>query len=100
MQSGKDDSSTLSLELDVKINDAPVFSTKPKIAHVSGEDSTRKTTRITGDTGITQAVVNPDSGEYSPGYILSYALSLTRTASPTTEMANAVVVIELLPAQG
>ena len=95
--SGKDDSNTLSLELDVKINGTSVFTTKPKIAHVSGEASQQKTTLVTGDTGITQAVMDTDNNDYNPGDVISYSFDLTRTASPTTEMARPVAVIELMP---
>ena len=98
--SGKDDSNTLSLELDVKINGTSVFTTKPKIAHVSGEASQQKTTLVTGDTGITQAVMDTDNNDYSPGDLITYTYDLTRTASPTTEISAPVAVIELMPNQG
>lgn len=94
--SGKDDSNDLSLAADVKINGTTCLTTQPTIAHVSGESSQQKTTRITGDTGITQAAVS-SSNSYNPGDNISVDWDLTRTASPTTEMANASLVIMLKP---
>jgi len=95
--SGKDDSEDLSLALDVMINGTTCLSTNPAIAHVSGEAATNKTTKVTGDTGITQAVIDSDANDYVAGDVFSYNLTLTRTASPTTEMSNSVVVVELEP---
>jgi hypothetical protein len=96
-QSGKDDSNALALELDVKINNTSVFSTKPKIRHVSGESSTQKSTKVSGEAGCTSAIIDTDNNSYSPGDFFTYELTLTRTASPTTEMANAAIVVELEP---
>jgi hypothetical protein len=96
LASGKDDD-TLSLELDLKINGVTCLTTKPVIAHVSGEASMQKTTKESGGTGVTQAVIDPDAAEYSPGDVFTYDLTLTRT-NPATEMANAAVVVELEPA--
>ena len=95
--SGKDDTNSLALELDVKINDVSIFTQKPKITHVSGEASAQKSTKISGEAGITSAVIDSDYNSYDPGDVLTYTLTITRTASPTTEMANAVVVAELEP---
>jgi hypothetical protein len=64
---------------------------------VSGEASQQKTTIATGDTGITQAVMDTDNNSYNPGDVITVTLSLTRTASPTTEMLNPVIVLELEP---
>lgn len=94
--SGKDDSNTLSLEADVQINGTTCLTTKPKIAHVSGEASQQKTTKDDSDTGITQAVMST-ANAYSPGDVITVDWSLARTASPTTEIANAALVIELEP---
>ena len=94
--SGKDDGDTLSVALDVKINGTTCLTTSPAIAHVSGEASQQKTTKVTGDTGITQAVVDPDANDVSAGDVLTGSLTLTRT-SPTTEIANLAVVVELEP---
>jgi hypothetical protein len=94
--SGKDDSNTLSLEADVLINGTTCLTTKPKVAHVSGEASSQKTTRVTGDTGITQAVIS-SANSYSPGDVFTINWELTRVATPSTEIANASLVIELKP---
>jgi len=96
--SGKDDTNPLSLEADVFINGVSCLTTKPKIAHVSGEASQQKTTAVTGDTGITQSVMNPDANSFNVGDVFSYDFDLTRTASPTTEIKNPVIVIKLEPA--
>ena len=95
--SGKDDTNTLSIEVDVMINGTSCLTTAPKIAHVSGEASTNKTTRDAGDTGITQAVLDGDNNTYEVGDSFMASWTLTRTASPTTEMANAALVVELKP---
>jgi hypothetical protein len=95
--SGKDDAETLSMTVDVKINGTSCLSTKPIIAHVSGEVSGQKTTKETGDTGVTQAIINADACTYSPGDLFTADVVLTRTASPTTEVANIAVVVELEP---
>ena len=96
--SGKDDSNTLSIEADVFINGVSCLTTKPKIAHVSGETSQQKTTIVTGDTGITQSVMNSSANTFSVGDVFSYDFQLTRTASPTTEMKHPVIVVKLEPA--
>jgi hypothetical protein len=95
--SGKDDAQTLGVEVDVKINGSTCLATKPKILHVSGEASQQKTTKITGDTGITQAVMNASANTYTAGDVITWDRTVTRTASPTTEMANLVVVVEFEP---
>lgn len=96
--SGKDDSNTLSIEGDVFINGTTCFGTKPKIAHVSGEVSQQKTTAVTGDTGITQSVMDPDANSFSIGDVISYDFNMVRTASPTTEIQDPVIVVKLEPA--
>jgi len=95
--SGKDDSATLSLAADVLINGTTCLTTNPVIAHVSGEAAQQKTTKVSGDTGVTQAVLS-SSNSVSQGDIISCSLTLTRTASPTTEMNNVAVVVEFEPA--
>jgi len=97
--SGKDDTNTLSLTTDVLINGTTCLSTAPVIAHVSGEASQQKTTKVTGDTGVTQAVMNASANTVAPGDVITYDLTLTRTASPTTEMSHPVVVVEFEPAK-
>jgi len=63
--SGKDDSDTLSMTVDVMINGTSCLTTPPVIAHVSGEASTNKTTKVSGDTGVTQRVLN--AARFGPG---------------------------------
>jgi len=96
--SGKDDSATLSITVDVKINGTSCLTTTPVIAHVSGEASTNKTTKISGDTGVTLRVLDSDNNDVSPGDMLTYDITLTRTASPTTEMSAVAIVVEFEPA--
>jgi hypothetical protein len=95
--SGKDNTNALSLTGNVYINGVSCLTTAPIISHVSGEASTNKTTKITGDTGITKSVVNASANTCMPGDMLTYSFTRTRTASPTTEMSNAVIVVEFLP---
>jgi hypothetical protein len=95
--SGKDDTNSLSVEADVRINGTSALTTKPKIAHVSGEASQQKTTKVSGDTGVTQVDLNESANTFSAGDVISYDLVLTRTASPTTEISNVALVVELLP---
>ncbi len=97
--SGKDDTNTLSITTDVYINGTTCLSTAPVIAHVSGEAATTKTTKVTGDTGVTQSVMDCDANTCSPGDVLTYDFTLTRTASPTTEMNNVVLVVEFEPSK-
>jgi len=95
--SGKDDTNPLSIAVDVRINGTTCLTTQPFISHVSGEASTQKTTIITGETGIRQAVINSSANTFAPGDIISRVFDLTRTATPTTEISNPVVVVELEP---
>jgi len=79
------------------INGTSALTTKPKIAHVSGEAATQKTTLETGDTGITQCVVNAAANEFAVGDVITWNFEITRTASPTTEMFNPALVVEVEP---
>ena len=97
-ESGKDDSASLSMTVDVMINGTSCLTTTPIIAHVSGEASTNKTTKVSGDTGVTLRVLDSDNNDVSPGDVLTYDITLTRTASPTTEMNAVAVVVEFEPA--
>jgi len=96
-KSGKDDTNPLQVTGEVLINSVSCLTTKPSIAHVSGEASQQKTTIVTGDTGIAQAVMDTDANSYNPGDVLSASLTVVRTASPTTEILNPVIVVELEP---
>lgn len=96
--SGKDDSNDLYFEADVRINDTTVFTTKPQIAHVSGEAAQQKTTyEEAADTGITSAVINASAAEFSAGDVIEWDFLITRTASPTTEIADPCIMVELRP---
>lgn len=95
--SGKDDSNTLSVAGDVYINGTSCLTTQPAISHISGEVSQFKTTKVTGDTGITQRVLDYDNNSFSPGDIITYDLALTRTASPTTEIKHPSIIVGLEP---
>jgi hypothetical protein len=97
LASGKDDSNDLYVEADVLINGVSALTTKPRIAHVSGEASSQKTTLETGDTGITQCVVNAAACEFAVGDVIQWNMLLTRTASPTTEISNPAIVVEVEP---
>lgn len=94
---GKDDVAALSVEADVYINGSTCLATKPKLAHVSGEAATEKTTADTRDTGVTQAVVNGAANSFEIGDVLTYRLTLVRTATPTTEISDVCVVAILEP---
>jgi hypothetical protein len=96
-KSGKDNTNTLRLTGNVYINSTSCLTTQPYIGHVSGEASQHKTTKITGDTGIVQAGMNSTNNVVVAGDIITCDMVLTRTASPTTEMANAALVIEFEP---
>lgn len=97
LKSGKDDTNTLKITGDVFINGTSCVSTNPYISHVSGEASQQKTTKISGDTGIVQAVMNTSANTVSPGDVITCDIALTRVASPTTEMANPALVVEFEP---
>jgi hypothetical protein len=95
--SGKDDSNDLYVEADVLINGASCLTTKPRVAHVSGEAAMQKTSLVTGDTGIVQAVINVAACEFAVGDVITWNFEITRTASPTTEINNPAVVVEVEP---
>ncbi len=97
--SGKDDSNELNITGEVYINAVSCLTTAPSIAHISGEDAQNKTTVVTGDTGILQGVVDKTANTFSPGDVFTASFLITRTASPTTEIMNPVVVVELEPSR-
>ncbi|MFA6735898.1 MAG: hypothetical protein WCR87_03145 [Saccharofermentanales bacterium] len=98
--SGKDDTNPLQVSGELKINGTTCLSTRPSIGHISGEASQHKTTLVTGDTGMTQAVIDGDANSFSAGDIFTYDLDLVRTASPDTEISSIVVCAELEPLIG
>ena len=83
---------------EVSINGISCLTTQASITHVSGEASQHKTTVVTGDTGITQAVIDGDNNSFSQGDLFTCDLTLVRTSSPTTEILNPCIVVELEPA--
>lgn len=99
-KTGKDDSNSLHVTGEVYINSTTCLTTRPSIGHISGESSQQKTTRVTGDTAITQAVVDPDANTLTDGDVITYDLDVTRIASPTSEIRNVVLVVDLEPIVG
>ena len=98
LASGKDDAADdLYIEADVMINAVSCLTTKPRIAYVSGEASTQKSTLVTTGTGLTQAVVNVAASEFAVGDVISWNMLLTRTASPTVEISNPSIIVEVEP---
>jgi hypothetical protein len=98
---GKDDDNALSGEFDVMVNGATVLSAEATIAHVSGEGSLHKTSfPEAADVGVTEAVIDPDSAEFVAGDIITWNFNLKRTASPTTEITNPCIIVELRPSSG
>jgi len=95
--SGKDDSAELQVSGEVFINGVTCLTTKPSITHVSGEASQNKTTKVPGDTGIAQGVIDTTANSFSVGDSFSYDLTVVRTGGPTTEMSNPTIVVELEP---
>lgn len=95
--SGKDDTNQLRFSGEVLINGVSCLSTVPSIGHVSGETSQQKTTKITGDTNITQAVIDTDNNSFNPGDSITVEFNINRTATPTTEINNPCIVVELDP---
>lgn len=81
---------------EVYINGVTCHLTTPKIAFVSGETSTHKTTLLTGDTGITQASIDEANNSVDAGDIFSCDLLVQRT-SPDEEIENVVLVVDFLP---
>jgi len=96
--SGKDAAEDLSIEADVFINGTTCLTTKPKIEHITGEDSQQKTTLAAAvDTGITEAGLLATAISFSAGDVLTYDFYITRTASPTTEIEAPCLVVDLVP---
>lgn len=87
----------LSCAVDVRINGTTAISTQPVVAHVTGETAVQKSTKSSSDTGITQAVLDYTNYTFDAGDLIEATLVVTRTASPTVEMANPCVIVELEP---
>ena len=92
---GKINVNPLSIAADVLINGTSCLTTQPIIAASSATSTNGNT--LTSGTGITQAVVDGSANTITPGDFLSCDLTLVRTASPTTEINNVTVVVEIEP---
>ena len=75
-QGGQDDSDQLRVSGEVFINDTTCLTTVPSIGYVSGEASQQKTTAVTGDTSITQAVVDQAANSFNPGDVFTYNFTI------------------------
>lgn len=96
LESGRDDSNALSLEIDILINGTTCLTTKPKILGNKGKAGVSKTTIASGE-GITEAVVDGSASSFSAGDIITAKLDITRTSTPTTEIQNVAILVELEP---
>jgi len=94
---GTDITNALNISGEVYINGTTCLSTTPKIAGVSGEAGAQKTTIVTGDTAVVQAVINPAANSYSPGDVITGSILIQRTGSPDTEMESPVLAVDLFP---
>lgn len=94
-EKGNDNTNVLSMELDITVGGTSIFSTKPKITAISGETGAAST--FASGEKIVQGVIDPDNNSVSEGQVLIRDLTVTRTASPEKEMANAAVVVDFEP---
>uniref|UniRef100_A0A6M3J8R9 Uncharacterized protein n=1 Tax=viral metagenome TaxID=1070528 RepID=A0A6M3J8R9_9ZZZZ len=94
---GRDDSSPLIISGEIYINGTTCLTTRPSIAFVSGEAPQQKTTRVTGDSGITQAVIDTTANTVVPGDVITGIVTLDRTASPETEINNLIISVDFEP---
>lgn len=92
---GSDASSNLSLAYVVKKNGTTVCSTEAKIDKTAGTGTQRLTT-VTATTGITTAVLKTDgTAKFVAGDTLSFDFDITRAGTPSTEMTDAAIVVEV-----
>ena len=94
----KENDVPLQISGELFINGTSCITTRPSIEALSGETATHKTTKVSGDTGVTQAVINrtSDVDMFTAGDVFTYDLTINRT-SPDTEIRNIVVCVELEP---
>jgi hypothetical protein len=101
--SGKDDAAD---ELSVTANvykgvagATAVCTTAPKLAYVSGEANSAKTTMgvVSATTDIIPAVLNAVNAAVSAGDIIWMQLDVTRTATPPNEISGVAVMVEIDP---
>jgi len=88
---GTDASNPLSAELDVLINGVSIFTTKPVIAKAAADGAHS----FTAGTGVTVGVVNAAANIIAAGDVITYTLTMTRTATPGDEMDGLLVDVEL-----
>ena len=97
--SGKNSTSVPTVTFNVAINGTSVFTTKPIIAHVSGEAAQHKTTyEEAADTGITAAVIDEDNNIFAIGDILTWTATYSGAAAPTTKIRSPSILVEIGPA--
>lgn len=94
---GRDDDNHISLSGELKINGTSCLTTQPSIGYTSGEAGQQKTTRITGDTGVTQAVINDSANSLSAGDVLTWDLLVQSQASPDEKITDVVAVVVFEP---
>lgn len=87
---GADSTNPLSLELDVLINGTSIYTTKPALAKTASDGAST----LSAGTGVTVGVIDETKNILAAGDVITYTLTLTRTASPSDEMADALVVID------
>ena len=94
LECGRDNTNTLSIAADVKINGTTCLTTQPKIYGINGAASTNRNTAASGE-GVIEDVIDASAAAVSRGDALTWDLNIVRTASPTTEIANAFLVVEI-----
>lgn len=90
-ETGADTTNALSLEGDVLINGVTIFSTKPALAKTAADGAW---TTVAG-TGVTVGVINVAADDVAANDVLTCVFTLTRTASPGTEMARLCLYVEV-----
>ncbi len=86
---------------EVTINKTSIFTTKPSIGHVSGENATglHKTTfSEAADTGIIQPVINEAANSFVPGDIINWTAIYSGSGTPTLSIRSPGIVVEVEPA--
>ena len=89
---GIDASNPLVCELDVEINDVSIFRTKPSLSNSA--TGAQASTFVAG-YGAVVGVIDSEKALLNVGDVVTFDLALTRTASPSQEMAGATVIMEI-----
>lgn len=103
LKCGLDATNALKIAANVLINGTTCLTTQPSIVGAGagtdnvGTTSENRTTLDTNDSGVVAAVMLNTANTVYVGDIITCDLTLTRTSSPTTEMANAVITIDFEP---